>query len=382
MRVWIVLAAAAAALGLAGPAGAEVKIGVTVSATGPQASLGIPESNAVSLLPKEIGGESVTYIVLDDGSDTTRAVQNTRKLTSDNGVDALIGSSTTPNTLAMLDAVAESRTPTITLASSARLILPMDNKRRWMFKTPHSDSHMASTIAAHAAKSGVKTLAFIGFNNALGDAFWDEVSRYAEKSGIKVVGNERYAPTDTSVTGQILKLVSANPDAIVVGASGTPAALPATALAQRGWKGRLYFNHGVSNADFVRVCGAACENAFVPTGPVMVAAALPGSHPVKKPASEFVKAYEDKYGAGTVSIFAAYTADAGLLLQQAIPEALKKAKPGTPEFRAALRDALEGVKNLPTTTGVVSMGPEDHVGLSFEAPVMAQIRGGKWTLAE
>jgi branched-chain amino acid transport system substrate-binding protein len=335
----------------------------------------------VSLLPKEIGGERVTYNVLDDASDTTRAVQNTRKLTADNGIDALIGSSTTPNTLAMLDAVGESKTPTITLASSARLVLPMDDKRRWMFKTPHSDSHMASAIATHAAAHGVKTLAFIGFSNALGDAFWDEVSKAAEKSGIKVVGNERYAPTDTSVTGQILKLVSANPDAVVVGASGTPAALPATALAQRGYKGKVYFNHGVSNADFVRVCGSACENAYVPTGPVMVAAALPENHPVKRQATDFVKAYEGKYGAGTVSIFAAYTADAGLLLQQAIPEALKVAKPGTAEFRDALRTALEGIKNLPTTTGVVTMSPEDHVGLSAEAPVMAQIRGGKWTLA-
>ena len=169
-------------------------------------------------------------------------------------------------------------------------------------------------------RHGVKTLAFIGFSNALGDAFWDEVSKAAEKNGLKVVGNERYAPTDTSVTGQILKLVSANPDAVVVGASGTPAALPATALAQRGYKGKVYFNHGVSNADFVRVCGGACENAYVPTGPVMVAAALPENHPVKRQATDFVNAYEGKYGAGTVSIFAAYTADAGLLLQQAVPQ--------------------------------------------------------------
>jgi branched-chain amino acid transport system substrate-binding protein len=362
-------------------ASAQVKVGVTVSATGPQASLGVPEVNAIGLLPKEIGGEKVEYTILDDRSDTTQVVANTRKLIAEN-VDVIIGSSTTPNTLAMIGPVAEGQTPVVSLASSARLISPMDDQKRWIFKTPHSDSHMASAIADHASKNGVKKIAFIGFNNALGDAFSDEITRYAGQKNIQVVANERYAPNDTSVLGQVLKLLAANPEAIVIGASGTPAALPAIALAQRNYAGKIYFNHGVSNNDFVRVCAKNCDNAYVPTGPVMVAEQLPDSNSVKKNALSFVKEYEGKFGAGSVSIFAAYSADTGLILGQAIPVALKKAKPGTIEFRQALRDAIESVQGLATTTGIVNMSAQDHVGLGFDAPVMAQIAGGKWRLAK
>jgi branched-chain amino acid transport system substrate-binding protein len=176
--------------------------------------------------------------------------------------------------------------------------------------------------------------------------------------------------------------LAANPDAVVIGASGTPAALPAIALAQRNYTGKIYFNHGVSNNDFVRICGKNCDNAYVPTGPVMVAEQLPDSNPVKKNALAFVKQYESKFDAGSVSIFAAYSADTGLILQQAIPAASKKAKPGTVEFRQALRDAIESVHSLATTTGIVNMSPQDHVGLGFDAPVMAQIVNGKWQLAK
>jgi branched-chain amino acid transport system substrate-binding protein len=362
------------------PAYGQVKVGVTVSATGPQASLGVPEVNAIGLLPREIGGERIEYNILDDKSDTTQVVANTRKLIAE-GVDVIIGSSTTPNTLAMIGPVAEAQTPAISLASSARLITPMDDQKRWIFKTPHSDSHMASAIADHASKNGVKKIAFIGFNNALGDAFSDEITRYAGQKNIQVVANERYSPTDTSVLGQVLKLLSAQPDAVVIGASGTPAALPAIALAQRNYSGKIYFNHGVSNNDFIRVCGKNCNNAFVPTGPVMVADQLPDTNPVKKNALAFVKEYESKFGAASVSIFAAYSADTALILQQAIPLALKRAKPGSSEFRQALRDAIESVHGRATTTGIVNMTAQDHVGLGFDAPVMAQIVDGKWRLA-
>ncbi|KOQ31164.1 branched-chain amino acid ABC transporter substrate-binding protein, partial [Achromobacter xylosoxidans] len=350
--------------------------------TGPQASLGIPERNTIGLLPTEIGGVKVEYVVLDDASDTTRAVSNSHKLISENKVDLIVGSTTTPNTMAMLDTVASGATPVITLASSARLIDPVDDKRRWVFKTPHSDSLMAEGIARHAAANGVKKLAFIGFNNALGETFWVEVEKAAKQHGIEIVGKESFAPTDTSAVAQTLKLVGAAPDAVVVGASGTPAAMPARSLRERGFKGKIYFNHGVANNDFLRVCGAACDGAWVPVGPVMVADLLPDTHPVKATAQAFAKKYEAANGAGSVSLFAAYTWDVGLLLQQAVPVALKKAKPGTAEFRAALRDALENVKNLPTATGVVNMGATDHNGLDERALVMATVAGGKWKLQQ
>jgi branched-chain amino acid transport system substrate-binding protein len=362
------------------PALAQIKIGVTLSTTGPAVSLGIPEKNTIALLPKTIAGKSVQYIVLDDASDTSAAVVNTRRLTLEDKVDAIIGSTTTPNSLAMTDAVAEATTPTISLASSARIIEPMSAKKAWVFKTPQTDTMMVLAILEHAAQRGIKTMGYIGFGDALGEAFYAEFEKLASVRGIRIVASERFAPRDTSVTAQVIKLLAANPDMVVIGASGTPAVLPARALAERGYKGSLYFNHGVANNDFLRVGGKDIEGAFVPTSPVVVAASLPANNPAKAQAMAYVKRYESVYGAGSVSAFGAYTWDAGLLLAHAIPIALKTAQPGTPAFRAALRDALEGIHDLPVSNGVVNMSKNDHLGLDQRARVIVKIVGGKWVL--
>ncbi|AJP56150.1 branched-chain amino acid ABC transporter substrate-binding protein [Pandoraea vervacti] len=368
-------------LALAGGAAAQVKIGVSISLTGPAASLGLPARDTISMLPKEIGGEKVDYIVLDDASDTTTAVQNTKKLISENHVDAIIGSSITPNTLAMLDVIAAGTTPTISLASSARIIEPVDAKRYWMFKTPQTDAQMASAIAEHASKHGVKTMAFIGQGDALGEAFYEEVAKFAGLHKIKMVASERFARTDPSVTGQILKIMGTNPDAVVVGAAGTPAALPPKALAERGYKGLVYHNHGVGNNDFLRVCGKDCNNTYLPASPVLVASQLPNDHPAKAVALDYIKKFDARYGAGKVAAFGSYAWDAGILLQRAIPIALKSAKPGTPEFRKALRDALETSKDVHVSNGVTNMSPSDHLGLDQRARVMVKIDNGKWVIA-
>jgi branched-chain amino acid transport system substrate-binding protein len=223
-------------------------------------------------------------------------------------------------------------------------------------------------------------MAYIGFADALGEAFYAEFEKFAEARKIRIVANERYASRDTSVTSQVLKLVAANPEMVVIGASGTPAALPARALVERGYKGSVYFNHGVANPDFLRVGGKDIEGMFVPTSPVVVAAALPANHPAKAKAIDYVKRYEAANGAGTVSAFGAYTWDAGLLLSQAVPMALKAGQPGTRAFRLALRDALEGIKDLPVSNGVVNMSKNDHLGLDQRARVIVKVVDGKWQL--
>ena len=367
-----------AVLPLAAPA--QVKIGVTLSTTGPAGSLGIPEKNTIALLPKTVAGQSIEYIVLDDASDSSAAVVNTRKLISENKVDAIIGSTTTPNTLAMIDVVADGETPVISLASSARIIEPMSAKKAWVFKTPQTDTMMVLAILEHAAKRGMKTMAYIGFNDALGEAFYAEFEKFAETRKIRIVASERFAPRDTSVTAQVLKLVAANPDMVVIGASGTPAVLPARNLVERGYKGSVYFNHGVANNDFLRVGGKDIEGMYVPTSPVVVAAALPGDHPAKAVALDYVRRYETANGAGTVSAFGSYTWDAWLELNQAIPVALKKGEPGTREFRVALREALEGIRDLRVSNGVVSMSKNDHLGLDQRARVVVKVEGNRWKL--
>jgi branched-chain amino acid transport system substrate-binding protein len=357
---------------------AQVKIGLVLSLTGPAASLGIPARDTAAMLPKQIGGQQVEYIVLDDASDTTQAVQDTKKLISEDHVDAIIGSSITPNSLAMLDVVAEGQTPAISLASSAKIIEPVDAKRHWMFKTPQTDAMMASAIMEHASEHGVKSIAYIGQADALGETFYAEVAKFAEIHHINVVASERFNRTDPSVTGQILKIMAAHPDAVVVGAAGTPAALPPKTLKERGYKGLIYHNHGVGNNDFLRVCGADCNGTFLPASPVLVAAQLPAEHPARRLALDYIGRFEAVHGKGSVSAFGSYTWDAGMLLQNAIPVALKAGAPGTPAFRGALRDALEATHGLADTNGVVNMSPTDHLGLDQRARVMVEIRDGKW----
>jgi branched-chain amino acid transport system substrate-binding protein len=372
------VAAALSALALA--AQADITVGVTVSATGPAASLGIPEKNTIDIMPRTIGGQKVNYIVLDDASDTTAAVTNARRLITESKVDIILGSTTTPNSLAMLDVVSESQTPMISLAASARIVEPVAAKRRWVFKTPQNDIMMALAIAQHMADNGIKTVAFIGFADAYGEGWLQEFGKAAGLKGIQVVATERYNRTDSSVTGQVLKVVGANPQAVLIAGSGTPAALPQKALKERNYGGRIYQTHGVANNDFLRVGGKDVEGTLLPAGPVLVATQLPDSHPVKKSALNYIEKYEAANGKGSVSTFGAHAWDAGLLFERAAGEALKKAKPGTPEFRAALRDALEQVKDLPGAHGVFTMSTTDHLGLDQRGRVMVTIDNGTWKL--
>ena len=369
---------ALAALCAATLAHADVNVGVTLSATGPAASLGIPQKNTITLMPTSIGGHKINYIVLDDASDTTVAVSNTRKLITENKVDIILGSTTTPNSLAMIDVVAEAQTPMISMAASARIVEPVDAKKRWVFKTPQNDIMMSLAIATSMANTGVKTVGFIGFADAYGEGWFGEFNKVAALKGLKVVASERYARTDTSVTGQVLKLIAANPDAILIAGSGTPAVLPQRTLKERGYTGKYYQTHGVANNDFLRVGGKDVEGTLLPSGPVLVATQLPANHPVTKSALEYVTKFEAMYGKGSTSTFGGHVWDAGLLMQSAVVVALKKAQPGTAEFRAALRDALETTKELHGAHGIFNMSPTDHLGLDQRARVMVKIENGAW----
>ncbi|MET0202954.1 MAG: ABC transporter substrate-binding protein, partial [Casimicrobiaceae bacterium] len=333
------------------------------------------------LLPATIGGQKVNWIVLDDGSDTTKAVTNTKKLISEDKVDVIVGSTITPNSLAMVDVVADAETPMISMAASSRIVDPANPKTKWVFKTPQSDSLMADAIAISMKANGVKTMGYIGFADAYGDGWLTEIKRSAQTAGIQVVAEEKYNRNDASVTGQVLKLVSANPDAILIGAAGTPGATPQKELATRNYKGKIYQTHGVANPDFLRVVGKDGNGTLLPIGPMLVYEQLPDSNPVKKVAAEYITQYEAKYGKGSRTTFGGHGYDTYLLLAQAIPEALKKAKPGTKEFRAALRDALEKA-NVVGTHGVFVMGPQEHNGLDNRARVMIRIDNGQWVLAK
>ncbi len=370
----------AALLVLAGVARADIKIGVVASSTGPTAVVGIPQKNTASLLPTEIGGQKIEYIVLDDASDPTNAVTGVKKLLAEHKVDALIGPTTTPAALAILDFVAEAKTPLLTTVGSSAVVLPMDDKKKWVFKTTQNDDLIAEAVIAHMTASGIKTLGFIGFNDHYGENWFKVFGGLAEKAGISIVANERYNRTDQSVTGQVLKVMAARPDAVFIAATGGPAVLPQTSLQEKGYKGRIYQTHGVATNDFIRLGGKAVEGTLMAGGPLLAADDLPASNPIKAVAQGYIKVYEGRFGAGSMSTFGANTWDAGLLLQKTIPLALKKAKPGTPEFRIALREALEHAKEVVGAQGVFSMTPQNHNGMDQRSRVMMTVKGGKWVL--
>ncbi|QBY54113.1 MULTISPECIES: ABC transporter substrate-binding protein [Cupriavidus] len=370
-------------LGASAAALADIRVGIDVSTTGPAASIGIPSKNTVLMWPQTLGGQKAHYVILDDGSDPAAAVRNVRKLISEEKVDVIVGPNITPTALAALDAVSEGETPMVALAASASIVEPQtDAKRRWAFKMPQNDSHMATVLTEYMSNHGIRTVGFIGFADAYGESWWREFSRLAEVRKIKVVANERFSRNDTSVTGQVLKLMAANPDAVLIAGAGTPSVLPQKTLGERGYKGKVYQTHGIATWEFLRMGGKDVEGTLFPTGPVVVARQLPENHPVRKVALDFVNRYEGKYGADSVTQFAGDAWGAWLLLDDAARRALKTgAQPGTREFRAAMRDALESTTNLTIPNGVLNLNAKDHQGFDQRSRVMGVIRNGKFAYA-
>lgn len=368
-------AVAAAALLATGAARADITIGVTLPLTGPASGLGIPMNNGFKLWPDTVGGEKVKLIVLDDATDPTKGVQNARRFVEEK-VDLIVGSGATPVAIPIADVATESKT--VQVAMSPAPLPP--GKDGWTFRMPPSNGVMAHAVVEHMRKSGVKSVGFLGYTDAYGESWLNELAPRLDKAGIKLVARERFARADTSVTSQALKLVSANPDAVLVVASGSGAAMPQLALVERGYKGRVYQTHAAATRDLIRVGGKGVEGALVPAGPPIVAEQLPDSHAVKPVAQKFVQAYEKQFGAGTRNTLAGHSYDLYLLLEQVVPVAKQKAKPGTPEFRAALKEAMETAKPLVVSNGVLQYTAQDHWGFAPDAGVVMKVVNGDWKL--
>jgi branched-chain amino acid transport system substrate-binding protein len=375
-RIVLLLAVLA---GCCQPAVAQVRIGLMVSATGPTAAIGIPQKNTGALLATRIGETTIDYVQLEDGGDTTRAVQNARKLIAEDHVDAVIGPSTTPNALAILDIIAENKVPLLATVGTSSVVEPIDAKRRWVFKTTQNDDLIASALIEHMRRNRVRTVGFIGFNDAYGENWYKVFGGLAEKSGLAIVANERYARNDSSVTAQTLKLIAARPDAVLIAAVGGPAVLPQATLYDQGYKGRIYQTHAVATDDFIRLGREKVEGTILAAGSMLVIDDIADTDPIKQVASGYMSAYEKRFGTRPAT-FGANTFDAGLLLQRAIPIALKAAKPGTEEFRVALRDALEQQQGVVGCQGVFNMSGSNHNGMDERARVLVVVKDGRFRL--
>jgi branched-chain amino acid transport system substrate-binding protein len=357
---------------------AQMKVGVIASATGPTAAVGIPQKNSAALLPKKIGNLDVEYTVLDDASDSTQTVALIKKLLIDK-VDAIIGPSGSPNSMAALQFIAEAKTPMLAPVGTTAVVLPMDEQKRWVFKTTQNDDLICQALVAHMVRKGVKTVGYIGFNDAYGESWFKVFTTMIDKAGIKLIANERFQRTDQSVIGQATKIVAANPDAVLVGAAGGPTVLPHRTLVERGYKGQIYQTHGAATPDFVRLGGKDVDGAVMAASLMLVLDQVSDANPAKKTALAYIAAYEKLYGTKPAT-FGANVYDAGLLLQRAVPEALKHGQPGTEAFRVALRDALEGTHELVGTQGVYNMSAADHSGFDRRGRELMQLTNGVWRL--
>ena len=373
------MATVAMALGLASVASAQVKVGVVSSATGPTALVGIPQRNTVPLLPKQIDGMSIEYIALDDASDPTTSVTSVRKLIAENNVDAIIGPSGSPNAMGVIQFIADAGVPLLAPVGTAAVVLPMDDKKKWVFKTTQNDDIIAEALVDHMVKTGVKTLGFIGLADPYGENWYKVVSGLVAKHNIRIVANERFQRSDTSVTGQGLKLVGAKPDAVLIAAPGGPSVLPQITIADQGYAGKVYQTHGAALPDFLKLGGKKVEGTILAASLMLVLPEIADSNPSKKMAADYIAAYE-KLNGNKPATFGANVYDAGLLLQRAIPLAAKAGKPGTKEFRSALRDALEQTKELVATQGVYNMTPQDHSGFDQRGRELITVKNGKFVL--
>jgi len=369
----------AAGLSSAAVVQAQVKVGVLVSATGPTAQVGIPQRNTVPLLPTRIGDLSVEYTTLDDASDTTASVTAAKKLIAEQNIDVLIGPPGTPNAMGVLPFIAEAGVPMLSPTGGAIVVLPMTEQKKWVFKTTQNDDIIAEALIGHMVKVGVKTVALFGTNDPYGENWHKVFSAMAEPKGLKVVASEKFNRTDTSATGQGLRVIASKPDAVLITAPGGPSVLPQVTLYDQGYRGRMYQTHGAALPDFLRLGGKKVEGTVLAASLMLVLPEIADSNPSKKIATDYIAAYE-KINGSKPATFGANVFDAGLLLQRTVPIAAAKAKPGTREFRVALRDALENVKDLVGTQGVYNMTPDDHSGFDQRGRVLITVKDGNWTL--
>ncbi len=357
---------------------ADINIGVILPLTGPASGLGIPAKNGIALWPKMINGEKLNVIILDDATDPTTGAKDARRLTSEDKVDILIGSVATPPAVAIADVAAETKTVQISLSP---VPLP-PGKDTWTFRLPQSNAVMSYAIVEHMKKNKIKTVGFLGYTDAYGESWLKDFTEVAGKAGIKIVATERFERKDTSVTGQALKITAAKPDAVLIVASGSGAAMPHKEIVARGYTGTIYQTHAAATRDLMRLGGKDVEGAFVVSGPCVIAEQLPNSHPSKKMAIEFVTQYEKAYGAGSRNQFAGHAYDASIVLQKIIPQALQKAKPGTLEFREALRNALETMGTTTLSHGTIKYTPKDHWGYTNDTGVILKVVNGDWKVEQ
>jgi branched-chain amino acid transport system substrate-binding protein len=373
--------AVAASIAAAGAAHAQVAVGIITSLSGPVSSIGIPYDKGYKAWEAggtEVAGQKLKLIEIDDASDPSAAARAAKKLIEEDHVDVILGAASTPASMAVYGVSSEAKVPLIITANG----LVPGEKGAWEITIPQPPELMVAADIPMMQKAGVKTVAYIGYSDAWGDLVYNALLQSVKGTDIKLIANERYARTDTSVTPQVLKIIAMHPDAVLTGGSGSVGALPHLALAERGYRGHVYSTHAIINSEFVRVGGASVEGLIAPTGPVVVAEQLPDSNPIKAVAMRFRELYQKANNAPSTDAFAAYTYDAMLVLSDAIKRVGKSAKPGTAEYRSKLHDAIVTTHEVVGTHAIYTFTPTERFGVDERSRVMVRLDHGTWKLVQ
>jgi branched-chain amino acid transport system substrate-binding protein len=368
-----------------GPVAAEAQeaytIGAIFSITGPGSSLGIPERDTALMIEAEVNAKGgirgpdgkmhpLKLVIYDDASDETKAVLAAKKLIDEDKVTAIVGTTLSGTSLAIVDTAQKAEMPLVSCAAAAKIVEPVA-ERKWIFKTPQSDHLIVGVLVGYLKAKGLTKVAWLNVDYAFGQQGWIEFEKAARTAGLTIVDNEKFGQKDVDMTPQLTRVKAASPQAVVIWSIPPSASIATKNYADLGIAAPLFQSHGVGNKKYIELAGAAANNVRFPAGKLLVADQLPDNDPQKATLLAYARDFEAKYGPRNT--FGGHAWDAVQLVTRAMETA------GTD--RAKVRSALEATKNFVGITGVFDFSPADHNGLDRRAAVMIQIVDGQWRLA-
>jgi branched-chain amino acid transport system substrate-binding protein len=357
-------------------AAAPIKIGALFSITGPPSFLGEPERNTAQMVVDEINkaggvkGHKLELVVYDTQGDATKAVQAATRLIKEDKVAAIIGPSTTGETMAVIPIVEKAHIPLISCAAGVKITEPV---KKWVFKTAQNDALAVGRIYEHLKKNHISKVAILTVSDGFGASGREQLVGQAKHYGIQIITNETYGPKDTDMTAQVTKIRGSQAQALICWGTNPGPAVVARNVKQLGLAIPLYMSHGVSSKKFIELAGEAAEGITLPSGRVLVAGLLQNSDPQKKALLTFVKAYQKRYKTQG-DHFGGHAWDAVMLLKGAIERG--------GETAATIREQLEATQAFSGIGGIFNFSAHDHAGLTKEAFVLVQIKKKNWILAK
>ncbi len=353
-----------------------IKIGALFSITGPPSFLGEPERNSAQMVVDEINkaggikGSKIELVMYDTQGDATKAVQAASRLIKEDKVVAIIGPSTTGDTMAVIPIVEKAQIPMISCAAGIKITEPV---KKWVFKTAQNDSLAVARIYEHLKKLKINKVAILTVSDSFGSSGREQLKNQSANFGIQVVSDDTYGPKDTDMTAQLTKIRSSQAQVLICWGTNPGPAVIARNAKQLGLKLPLYMSHGVSSKKFIDLAGDAAEGIIIPSGRVLVADLLPKTDKQKKSLLSYVKDYQMHFKTEG-DHFGGHAWDAVMLLKGAIEKGAV-----TP---AAIRDQLEKTRHFAGIGGIFNYSPEDHSGLTRDAFVLVEIRQKDWVLVK